>query len=193
MTFNKTTSPIDLLLTRRSAKAKLMQEPGPDADQLRTILEAGMRVPDHGKLAPFRFHVFQGEAQEKFGELIMDCYEKEEQQKTDAALNKLINFPQQAPVMIAVTSVLNHDRPIPEIEQRLTAGAACQNIMLAATALGFGVNWLTGWSAFSKGVKEALEVGPNDHIAAFIFIGSQDQAMTERPRPNFDDIVTYWD
>lgn len=193
MSFNRRDKDfLDLLLSRRSAKAKMMHGPGPTDDELQQILSAGMRVPDHGKLAPWRFIVFKGQAQEDFGDLILAAYEKEETHKSEAIFAKISGFPSQAPVMIAVTSDLKDSRPIPEIEQRLSAGAACQNILLAATALGYAVNWLTGWSAASPGVKKALDVKEDDHIAGFIFIGNSDQELTERPRPDFDDVVHYW-
>ena len=190
MTFNDNRNTLTLLLTRRSAKARNLSSPGPDQDQLRDILKAGLRVPDHGKLAPWRFIVIEGEGQKRLSHIFATAYRSEKPGASNLELEGIRNFPQQAPVMIAVLSKLNTERAIPEWEQRLSAGAACQNIILAAHALGFKANWLTGWAAYSAEIIKELGGEENDKIAGFLFIGSSEKELSERPRPDFDDIVS---
>ncbi len=186
------TNTLDLLLSRRSAKARNLTQPGPSAKELELILKAGMRVPDHGKIFPWRFIVFEGEAQAGFGVIIAKCYRQETGDESNATVKGLQDFPCQAPVMITVAATPDADRAIPVWEQNLSAGAACQTMMIAATALGFGVNWLTGWTAYSPGVKRALGLQEKDGIAGFLFIGSHSEDLKERPRPSYDDIVHHW-
>lgn len=193
MSFNpKSPETVDFLLRRRSAKARRLVAPGPGDAELELILKAGMRVPDHGKLAPWRFIVVRGEAQERLGEAIYEAYAEEE--NDDAGSDKhqsWRDYPAQAPLLIITVSTPSEARPIPEWEQRLSAGAACQNMILAAHALGYLANWLTGWPAYSPGVRKALGLEPDDRIAGFLFIGSYDEELSERPRPDFDDIVKF--
>lgn len=192
MTFNDNQNTMSLLLTRRSAKARNLESPGPNEEQLRDILTAGMRVPDHGKLAPWRFIVVQNEAQDALSNIFADAYLNEKPEASALELDSIQNFPKQAPVMIAVLSRLNTARAIPEWEQRLSAGAACQNMILAAHAMGFKANWLTGWAAFCEDIIKELGGQQDDKIAGFLFIGSSNKGLSERPRPAFDDIISFY-
>lgn len=182
-------SVLDFLLTRRSAKARDLVEPGPDADQLELILQAGMRVPDHGKLAPWRFIIVEGGAQAALGRAIGEAYASEEEGATDVTRRGLQEFPCQAPLLIVVASKVDATSAIPEWEQRLSSGLAAYNILLAAHAQGFGGGWLTGWCAYSEGVKSAMGLEPQDRITGFIFIGTRSRPLKERPRPDYDAIV----
>jgi nitroreductase len=190
--FNDNKDAITLLQSRRSAKARNLEAPGPNEDELKTILEVGMRVPDHGKLAPWRFIVVKEDAQKVLGDAAAATYLKEKPEATHLELEAIRNFPQQAPVLIVVLSRLNTQRAIPEWEQRLSAGAACQNILTAAHALGYLGNWLTGWSAYSEDVVRVLGGEKGDKVAGFLFIGSSDANLSERPRPEFDEIVSFY-
>ncbi|MCG8507122.1 MAG: nitroreductase [Sphingomonadales bacterium] len=183
---------LDLIMCRRSVVARNMVPPGPDAEALQKILTAGMRVPDHGKLAPWRFLVFQGAARARFGDLIADAYTEETGQTSGPTLKGLRGFPAQAPVLVTVASVPSDAKPIPDWEQRLSAGAVCQTLLIAAHALGYVGQWLTGWAAYSDGVHRRLELPEGARIAGFLFFGSQGEAPAERARPAFDDIVTHW-
>src|SRR6185312_4373555 len=136
---------IDLLLTRRSGSAKAMTGPGPDADQLRTILTAATRVPDHGKLFPWRFVLFEGDARARFGEVLAGCLPKEEATPERLAMERGRFL--RAPVVVGVISKVRDGIPIPVWEQQMSSGAVCQTILFAATALGFVANWLTEWPA----------------------------------------------
>lgn len=192
MSFNpKNPQTVDLLLRRRSAKARRMTAPGPDAGELEKILRAGMRVPDHGKLAPWRFIVVEGEAQTRLGKAVFEAYAEETDDGGSEKHKSLQGFPSQAPVLIVVTSRIKADGPIPKWEQRLSAGAACQNMIIATHAMGYKAAWLTGFAAYSPGVKKALQVPVDDRIAGFLFLGSYEGQLKERPRPRFEDIVRY--
>lgn len=182
---------VDLLLARRSVKTRDLTDPGPDAQALDAILKAGMRVPDHGKLTPWRFFVFQGDARATFGRAIADCYQAEEASASAATVKGLAGYPEQAPVLVVVASTPRPDKPIPAWEQHLSAGAACMSMLIAAHAQGYAGQWLTGWPAYSPGVKRWLELGEGDALAGFLFFGSATGEPTERPRPAFDDIVRW--
>ncbi len=183
---------IELLLTRRSAKALTMVEPGPDASELETILRAGARVPDHGKLAPWRFIVFRGEARAKFGEELARIYAAGQSGATDDQIAFEANRLTRAPVVVAVISRVTPGIKIPEWEQLLSAGAVCQNMLIAATAFGYGAQWLTEWYAFDGEVNAALGLGENEKVAGYLYFGSESVPKDERPRPELSDITSEW-
>ena len=187
-TANKAT--YDLLMTRRSVRTRDMIGPGPDKKALKKILAAGMRVPDHGKLTPWRFVVLTGNAREKLGKAITDgmIAEFESSEKT---AQKMSGFATQAPALIVAIYSPNDSRPIPEWEQELSMGASCQNMIIAATALGYATQWLTGWASYSKYVAKALKMTQKEKIAGFIFLGNQTENPKERPRPEADDHITW--
>lgn len=190
--FNKTDgSIIDFLLSRRSTLAREMLEPGPDRDALVQILTAAVRVPDHGKLAPWRFEIFTGDKRQELGNIIADSLRREEG-INDMTHKALKNFPLQAPVIVGVVSKVRPDHKVPLWEQYLSAGAACQNMILAATSLGFAAQWLTGRGAYSPGVQRYFGLEGSDQIAGFVFIGTKnDSPLKERPRPELDDIINW--
>lgn len=182
----------DLLLTRRSVTANELCEPGPSPEQLDTILRAAHRVPDHKKLGPWRFVVFQGEARERFGKQLRDIFAK---QNPDAS-EKLLEFEEQrftrVPLVIAVISSPVDEPKAPEIEQVLSAGAACQNILLAAVSMGFGAQWLTEWYAFDADVDALLGMSEKEKIAGYMYIGSYNEKPAERQRPSLEDRVRHY-
>jgi nitroreductase len=181
---------IDLLLTRRSGSAKAMTGPGPSPEQLETILAAAMRVPDHGKLFPWRFIVFAGEGRRRMGELLAEAVREGEPQVTPERLDMERHRFLRAPVVIAVVSRTREQIPIPEWEQILSAGAVCQTLLIAAHAFGFVANWLTEWPAYHPLVKERLGLKPGERIAGFVYIGTSAVALEERVRPEPSKIVT---
>jgi nitroreductase len=181
---------IDLLLTRRSGSAKAMTGPGPSPAQLETILAAAMRVPDHGKLFPWRFIVFANDGRRRMGELLVEALRESEPQATPERLNMERHRFLRAPVVIAVVSRTREQIPIPEWEQILSAGAVCQTMLIAAHALGFVANWLTEWPAYHPVVKERLGLKPGERIAGFVYIGTPSLALEERVRPDPTKVVT---
>lgn len=181
---------IDFLKTRRSVKPREMTEPGPSAQELETILTVGARVPDHGKLAPWRFIVFEGEARSRAGELIGAVFARKHPEATAAEIAVEKARLGEAPLVIAVVSAPKAHPKVPAWEQELSAGAACFNLVAAATALGYGANWLTGWIAYDREVLTGLGLAEGEKLAGFIHIGSRSQPVEDRPRPVLSEIVT---
>ena len=183
---------LDLLLRRRSTSAKAMGEPGPDAGQLRQILSAASRVPDHGKLFPWRFLVIEGDARAALGEVLAEALAA----RNATVSESLKRFERgrflRAPVVIAVISSLKTEKPIPEWEQHLSAGAVCQTLLIAAAAAGFGANWLTEWCAYDDIVMHALGLGEGEKVAGFVYVGTATAPLEERDRPELGDIVSNW-
>lgn len=180
----------NLLMNRRSVVAKMMSGPGPDTDSIKQILAAAMRVPDHGKLAPWRFIVLTGKDRERLGDLIAKALVDENESSVSVA-EKMKGYATQGPVLVvAVSRVVEHP-VIPAWEQELSAGAACQNMLIAATALGFASQWLTGWSAFSPTVMGGLGLANNERIAGLMFFGNHGEQPTDRRRPVFEEQVTW--
>ena len=181
---------IDLLLSRRSGSAKAMRGPGPSPLQLAEILKAGARVPDHGKLFPWRFIVFEGKGRERFGDILAEMFEAgdERQKQIEEERSRFL----RAPIVIGVISAAREQIKIPVWEQELSAGAVCQNILIAAHALGFVGNWLTEWYAYHPGVKVRLGLKPGERVAGFIYIGTSSVELEERPRPAMEKIVSYF-
>lgn len=182
---------LDTLKTRRSTAIKALSAPGPTAAQMEEILTAATRVPDHGKLAPWWFVVFDGDAREKFGKVLREAYRLEDAGAADAKLDLEAEKFLRAPVVVAVISRIK-DSKIPQWEQFLSAGACCYNLCLAANAMGFGSNWVSGWPAFNAKVREALGCDERDNIAGFIYLGTQTEKSEERDRPALADIVNSW-
>ncbi len=182
---------IDTLLKRRSASAKAFSGPGPAPEQVETLLKIASRVPDHGKLNPWWFITFEGDARKDFGKIISAAWAKRDENATQARLDDEANRLLRAPLVIAVIS---RPRPstIPVWEQVLSAGAACHNLCLGANALGFGANWLTEWYAFDAHVRAAMKLDPRDHIAGFVYIGTPEKAPEERDRPDLAKLVNAW-
>ena len=183
---------LDHLLTRRSVSANSLAEPGPTAAELEQILTAAARVPDHKKLVPWRFVLFQGTAREAIGHVLAAVCGAEEKDPGAFRLQNEAKRFLRAPIVIAVVSRVTKNPAAPEWEQILSAGAVCQNLIVAATALGFGAQWITEWYAYSDGVRAALGLADNERIAGFVYIGTAKEKPEERERPRLADIVTSW-
>jgi nitroreductase len=181
---------LDLLKTRRSQKPIEMTGPGPSPAELETILTIGARVPDHGKIAPWRFIVFEGGARAKAGEIFKKVFRAKNVTATPDQVEAEGKRFTHAPLVIAVVSKTASHPKVPPWEQELSAGASAMNIVHAAHALGYVANWLTGWMAFDRDVLNALGLGPEEKIAGFIHIGKAAQPIVDRPRPALSDIVT---
>lgn len=191
MPLNDLTSPIGLIETRRSGKPRDMIAPGPDAAQMDRILAAAMRVPDHGKIAPWRFVVIGADQREALAALLTTAYRAEKPDAGRLELESLEQFSKQSPCLVVVISSPVEGSAIPLWEQELSSGAACTTMLHAAHALGFVGSWLTGWPAYSDAVRDHFG-GSRDRIAGFLFFGSPGRPLEERPRPEFDAIVSRW-
>lgn len=168
--------------------------PGPSEEELDAILSVGMRTPDHGKLAPWRFVVIGQDQRDNFAALLRTAYRAEKPAAGRLEIDAMDQFARQAPCLLAVISTPNIASAIPVWEQQLSAGAAVMNIEHAAHAAGYVAGWLTGWAAYSDAVLAALggDADNGDRIAGFIFIGTPCRGLEERPRPSFDHVVSYW-
>ncbi len=180
------------LLKRRSVVVRDMGEPGPSSEDLERIMQAGMRVPDHGRLTPWRFLVIRGEAREKLGEVLGKAILTEDPECTGERIEMERERFTRAPTTIAIVSRTDPDHLIPEWEQILSSGAACQNMLTAALSMGFAAQWLTEWYAYNDEVKSALGLQAGDRIAGFLYLGSMSEPPTDRKRPEYDDIVSEW-
>jgi nitroreductase len=181
---------IELLKTRRSVKPREMTPPGPSAAELETILTIGARVPDHGKLAPWRFIVFEGEARERAGEIIAKVFARKNPNALAADIEIEKRRLTDAPLVIGVVSFTRPHPKVPAWEQELSAGASAMNMVTAATALGYGACWLTGWFAFDRDVLDGFGLKADERLAGFIYIGTPSRPSEDRPRPSLSDIVT---
>lgn len=182
---------LDLLSKRRSVKPDLLLAPGPCAAQLDTILTLAARVPDHKKLAPWRFIVFEGQARARAGEIFAQaCLAEDKEPPSDKRLEIERGRLMRSPLVIAVISRVVEKPGAPEWEQVLSAGASAFNLCLAANALGYGTCWITEWIAYSPLVQAGLGLGAGERIAGFVYIGTPKQPPEERDRPKLADIVT---
>lgn len=178
------------LLQRRSVPSRWLGEPGPSEPEVKTLLRVASRVPDHGKLVPWRFILIQGDARQRLGEVLAAAFQADNPGAGEDKLAAERERFAQAPLVVAVVSRVVPHVKIPEWEQVLSAGAVCMNLLNGATALGYGASWLTGWAAFDRRVLDALGLKPDERIAGFIHIGTAKETPTDRDRPNLNDIVT---
>ena len=185
------TDVLSFLLKRRSVKPMQMSAPGPDASQLEQILTAAARVPDHKKLVPWRFIVFAGDARARFGDaLAVACQAEEKEPPSAMRLDTERRRFVDVPLVVGVVSRVTPMTGAPEWEQILSAGAACMNLCLAANSFGYASNWLTGWYAYSPGIRTHLALADNERIAGFVYIGTAQEAVPDRERPDLARIVT---
>jgi nitroreductase len=189
--FNDLSSTIALLHTRRSAKPRSLVAPGPDEAQLEAILRAAIRVPDHGKLAPWRFVIVAPDQRDALADVLVSAYREANPAAGRLELEAMQQFAHQAPCLVVALSSPAAASKIPLWEQQLSAGAACMNLLVAAHALGFVGGWLTGWPAYSARVRDSFG-SSDEQIAGFLFIGTASGALEERPRPDFDQVVMRW-
>ena len=188
---NDRSSLLSLLKTRRSAKPRAMTGPGPTAQELEQMLALAARVPDHGKLHPWRFVVVEDEDRDAFAALLRQALSEEDPCATIAHHNKEDEFARYAGTLVVLVSAAVEGHKIPVWEQQLSCGAAGMNLLLAAHALGYVAGWVTGWRAYSPRVTNAF-CGPGERIAGFIFIGQSAVELEERPRPELSNVVRRW-
>jgi nitroreductase len=177
-----------LLATRRSASAQVLAAPAPDADQLATLLRLATRVPDHGKLAPWRFVVLEGGAKAEFVHRLQAMAGAQAQPEKARAVLAKISLP---PLTLVVISSPK-EASIPLWEQQMSSGAVCMTVLVAAQAMGFGANWITDWYAFDKAAVALLGVQAHEQVAGFIHLGTASEVPLERVRPAVEELVTRW-
>lgn len=181
---------VALLQQRRSVAPQLLREPGPGPGEVETLLTIASRVPDHGRLVPWRFIVIEGEARERIGGTIAAAFQADQPGADAGKVAFERNRLARAPLVIAVVSRARPHAKIPEWEQTLSAGAVCMNLLAAASALGYGASWITEWYAFDQRVLDALGLAADERVAGFVHIGTPAEKPSDRPRPALADIVT---
>ncbi|MDZ4048116.1 MAG: nitroreductase [Pseudoxanthomonas sp.] len=180
------------LRQRRSVPSRLLAEPGPTPDQLLAMLAEAVRVPDHGKLTPWRFLRIQGEARLALGELLAARAIERDAQAPAAAVEKDRQRFSHAPVILAVIGRLVPGHKVPLQEQLLSGGAVCFALLQAAQALGFGAQWLTGWAAYDPVVTGRLGLVEHETVLGFIHIGTAAECTPERQRPDAAALLGDW-
>ncbi|MEW5423865.1 nitroreductase [Amorphus sp. 3PC139-8] len=180
------------LRTRRSVPAANLSAPGPDAETLQDMLTIAARVPDHGKLAPWRFILFEGDNRLAFGEALAEIVKSRDSNAGDDLLTRERNRFAHAPLVVGVVSCAGPHPKIPEWEQILSAGAVCLNLVHAAYGHGFAAQWITEWFAFDPEVLKMLDLEPSEQIAGFVHIGTAAGAPMDRARPDVEGLTTRW-
>lgn len=190
--FNDTSSVLALLHSRKSASAKAMGAPGPTPEQLAEILACAVRVPDHGKLTPWRFILFEGDARAKFGEAMRARWQALHPEHGENTLAFVHGLLLRAPAVVVVISTAAEHPKIPVWEQVLSSGAVCQNILLAATALGIGCQWNTDWVAYDPEIARVMGLAAHEKVAGLIYLGTPTAELEERPRPDPMSLLSRW-
>lgn len=192
MKFNDLSSLLAFLQSRKSASAKAMGEPGPSFSQLEEMLQMAVRVPDHGKLSPWRFIVFAGTARAEVGKRFRARWAALYPGHGTDSLEFQAQLFCRAPIVVAVVSTAQEHVKIPVWEQQLSAAAVCFNLTLATQALGFDVQWQSDWVAYDAVTAAAMGVLPTEKIAGVIYIGTSSIPLEERPRPDAKSLTTIW-
>jgi nitroreductase len=188
---NDRSTPLALLQTRRSAKPREMVGPAPTPEEMERILTIAARIPDHGKLSPWRFVTVADDQRDAFAKLLHRALDEEDPTATPAHHEKAEQFAHYAGALVVLVAAPVEDHKIPVWEQQLSCGAAGMNLLLAAHALGYVGGWVTGWAAYSERVRAAI-CGPGERIAGFVFLGHPGTELAERPRPLLEDVRRLW-
>ncbi len=189
-----TQSPIEFIRTRRSVLAANIIEPGPSAEELDIIIDAGLRVPDHSRCGPWRLQIIGKEGQNKLGDLYADLFTRENDDATQEQINYWRTRPATAPCLVVVTCYPNEEKihKVPLIEQQMSVGALCQNLLNGAHALGYVGQWLTEWPSYHGDVKALLGHAPEIAIIGFMFLGTSSEPPKERKRVGAEEVVSHW-
>jgi nitroreductase len=184
---------LDFLHNRRSLPAAQLQAPGPTAEELREILATAIRVPDHGKLTPWRLIAFNGDAGAHFGAALAELHQRVDPGVPEQKLAKDRDRFAHSPVVLAVVARIDAQHPkVPAQEQLLSAGCVAFNLLLAAQAAGFGAQWLTGWSCYDRDAAKLLSLADNESVIAYIHVGGRGGEPPERKRPAVEDVLSTW-
>jgi len=180
---------LDLLSCRRSTLAKDLGEPGPSEFELTTLLRLSSRVPDHGKLGPWRFIVFEGQSRYRFGLELARIFRAIEPAVDEQRILFERNRLMRAPTVVCVISRAIENHKIPAWEQQLSAGAVCQTMLISAQAMGYAAQWLTEWYSYNSDVDEVLGLNDDERVAGFIYLGTATNEVRERRRANWEERV----
>lgn len=184
---------LDILDQRRSVPSRQLGAPGPGAAELERLLATAIRVPDHGKLVPFRLVAIQAEALPRFGAALADLHARKDPDAPPSVLEKDRDRYTFAPLVVVVVARVEEGHPkVPAQEQLLSAGCVAYNLLIGAQALGYGAQWLTGWAAYDRDVAALLGLGDHERIIGFVHIGTAKEPAPERTRPALGDVVSEW-
>ncbi len=181
---------IAFLLNRASAPIQDLREPGPGDEDIATMLKVAARVPDHGRLAPWRFILYRGDARGKIGEELAALAERREGPLTEGRRQQELARFSRAPLVVGVVSSPKENPKIPQWEMFLSGGAAAMNLLMAANALGYGANWITNWYSESEEGRAILGLAPHERVVGFVHIGTYEGTPPERPRPDPATLVS---
>lgn len=187
-----TNSTIDLLLNRRSLVSAKQDAPAPNREELEIMLRCGTRVPDHGKLAPWRIQIVEGDARQKLGDVFAARYIEKHGDSDHEQIEIERNRPLRSPLIIIVRSHITDTSRIPHIEQLMSGGAVCQNLLIAAHALGYVGQWLSEWVAFDDVIKDHLGVDNDNEILGYLYFGTCNIEQADRPRPSLNEVVSFY-
>ena len=182
----------DRIRERRSVRAADIVEPGPSNAELEEMLEIASRVPDHGKLGPWRFPIFNGDSRQKFGQILRNQFAATNPDSSEAILEREYSRFMRAPSVVTVISSVDPTSRIPEWEQILSSGAVCQNLLVGASLMGFAAQWLTEWYTYDEIITKSLGLSENERVAGFIYVGSADAKPSERGRPDLRSRIAEW-
>ena len=175
---------IDLLLKRNSVPIHELKEPAPSDAEIETLIRIASRVPDHGRMEPWRFILYRGEARERVGRMLAELAEKREGPLTEVRRDKELTRFSRAPLVIGVVSAPRPNPKIPDWEMQLSGGAAAMNLVIGANAMGYGTNWITNWYAYDEEGRRLLGLAPHERVVGFVHIGTFNGTVSERPRPD---------
>ena len=183
----------DFLSSRHSVPALQLRDPGPDAEQLDALLTLALRVPDHGKLTPWRLLLLEGEGRRELGTRLASLHERKAPDLSESKRRKDQQRYEHAPLVIAVIAQISPEHPkVPVQEQILSAGCVAYNLLLGAQALGYGAQWLTGWAAYDADAAALLGLEAHERVIGFVHVGTPAMDMPQRERPALADKVSRW-
>lgn len=195
---------IELLLQRQSTSA--LTDPAPNAADLTTLLSAGMRVPDHGGLKPWHFHVISGEGLQRLSDLYVEATTKDlssmaeliegtyiDEYALNEKITKVAKMPFRAPMIIVISTDYTEHNKVPQQEQLVTAGCCAQAMQMAAYSLGYGAMWRTGTLAYNEMVKQGLAITEDNDIVGFLYLGTPSKLSNIKPAKSYQDKVTFWE
>jgi len=188
---NDLSSILSLLETRRSGKPRELVGPGPTPEEMQRILTIAARIPDHGKLTPWRFVLVGDDQREDLARLLGRALTAEDPGAPPAIHEKAVEFAHYAGQLVVLVSAPVEGHKIPVWEQQLSCGTAGMNLLTAAHAVGYVAGWVTGWQAYSPMVNAAF-CSPGERIAGFIFIGHPARELEDRPRPEVANVARRW-
>ncbi len=181
---------IDFIMSRKSVPISQIGLPAPSDAEIETMIQAAIRVPDHGRLTPWRFILYRGDNRNRAGAVLADLAERQEGPLPDQRREKELQRFARAPIVIGVVCSPKPHDTIPEWEQFLSAGAAAMNLVMAANALGFATNWITNWYASDAEGRRLLGLAPDERVAGFVHIGTFAGTVPERPRPEPAELLS---